>query len=124
MDKDLLNKELERCRYWIDSALVYSGGTHVFEDVAEAVHAGKMQLWPADDACMITEIAAYPRKKILHGFLAGGNMKTIEKMRGDAEKWAELQGCSAVSIAGRAGWERVFKKYGWELAHTVLVKEL
>ena len=124
MDKDLLINELERCKVWIENALLYSGGTHDFVDVVDAVLEGRMQLWPAEDACMVTEISVYPKKKILHGFLAGGNMKRIEEMRGDAEEWAKLQGCSAVSIAGRAGWERVFKKYGWEFAHTVLVKEL
>jgi hypothetical protein len=39
--------EMERCRPWIEDALEYSGGTHVFDDVVSGVTSGRMQLWPA-----------------------------------------------------------------------------
>ena len=58
--------ELERCRGWIDAALEYGGGTHIYEDIVEAIVEGRMQLWPAKDSCLITEIIVYPRKKVLH----------------------------------------------------------
>ena len=41
-----MDKELERCRDWIEAALEYSGGTHDFIDVAEGIYKGTMQLWP------------------------------------------------------------------------------
>ena len=47
--------ELERCRVWIEAALEYGGGTHLFEDIAEAISEGRMQLWPAKDSCIVTE---------------------------------------------------------------------
>ena len=33
--------ELQRCRQWIEAALEYSGGTHLYEDVVTAVVEGK-----------------------------------------------------------------------------------
>ena len=105
-------------------ALNFSGGTNDFDDVAQSVMEGRMQLWAAEDACAVTEIAVYPKKKVLHTFLAGGKMGTIVDMQHDAAKWAKLQGCTSMSIAGRAGWERVLSKHDWEPVHVVLSKEI
>lgn len=105
--------ELERCRPWIEAALERSGGTHLFEDIVEAVAEGRMQLWPAPDACAVTEIIVFPRKKVLHVFLAGGKMETIVDMNDSAVEWAKSLGCEGMSIAGRKGWVKVLKKKGW-----------
>ena len=32
-----LNEELNRCRPWIEAALSYSGGTHLYEDIVEGI---------------------------------------------------------------------------------------
>ena len=69
--------ELARCRPWIEAALEYSGGTHDFIDVAEGLHKGTMQLWPAPKGCIVTEIVVYPKKKLLNVFLGGGELDQI-----------------------------------------------
>ena len=69
-----LREEMERCREWIEAALEHGGGTHDFDDIYEAVSSGYMQFWPADDACAVTEVITYPKKKVLHIFLAGGTL--------------------------------------------------
>ena len=71
---------IEQCRPWIDDALEYSGGTHTFEDVYDRILDGKLQLWPAERGCAVTEIVVYPKKKVLHVFLAGGEMDQIIDM--------------------------------------------
>jgi hypothetical protein len=63
---------VEKCKEWIEAALEYSGGTHTIEDVEDAIRSGRMQLWPAERACAVTEIVVYPRKTVLHVFLGGG----------------------------------------------------
>ena len=55
--------ELQRCKGWIESALEYGGGTHIYEDIVTAIVEGKMQLWPAENSCLVTEITKYPRKR-------------------------------------------------------------
>jgi hypothetical protein len=105
--------EFERCRPWIEAALEYSGGTHVYQDIVDAVTEGRMQLWPAPRGCAVTEIVLYPRKKVLHVFLAAGEMDQLFDGIDDATKWAKGQGCTAITLAGRLGWQRVLKPLGF-----------
>ena len=119
-----IQDELERCRPWIQAALDRSGGTHFFEDIVQAVMEGKMQFWPAPDACAITEIIVFPRKKVLHVFLAGGKLETIVDMNESAVAWAKSLGCDGMSIAGRKGWIKVLKKKGWTESFTSLALEV
>ena len=114
--------ELHRCRGWIEDALQYSGGTHVFEDVARSVLSGQMQLWPAQRGCAVTEIVVYPRKKVLHVFLAGGEMDQLIEMIDSAASWGRAQGCSGMTMAGRHGWAKVLSKHGWSSVMTVMEK--
>jgi|TARA_R100000482_G_scaffold91188_1_gene37485 hypothetical protein len=109
-----LDKELDRCKPWIEAALDRGGNTHIFEDIVDGVKKGLMQFWPADDACAVTEIICYPRKKVLHIFLAGGNMDTIVDMDESAVHYAKLSGCTGMSVAGRKGWQRVLDKKGYK----------
>ena len=117
-------QELMRCRDWIEGALQYSGGTHTFRDVFEAVVEGRMQLWANDESCAVTEIVVYPKKKVLHVFLAGGRMEGITEMQESAEVWGKSQGCSAMTIAGRKGWSRVLADYGYKEQFVTLAKEI
>jgi hypothetical protein len=121
---DELEQELNRCRKWIEGALEHSGGTHTFDDICGMVRSGALQFWPADDACAITEIIFYPRKKVLHIFLAGGNMDTIVDMNASAEHFAKLNGCTGMSVAGRRGWSKVLSHKGYSESHTTLSKEI
>jgi hypothetical protein len=119
-----LDAELERCRPWIEAALRRSGGTHLFEDIVSAVKAGTMQFWPAEDACAVTEIIVYPRKKAFHVFLAGGRMETIVDMDESAIHFARLNGCTSMSIAGRKGWQKVLEGKGYKPVLTSLGKDI
>lgn len=115
---------IDRCRPWIEAALAYSGGTHTFKNVSDSILSGTMQLWPADKACAVTEIVLYPSKKVLHVFLAGGEMDQIIDMQKSAEIWGRNQGCTSMTIAGRSGWKRVLAKHGYEEKFVTLAKEL
>lgn len=116
--------ELIRCRPWIEAALAQGCGTHTFEDVAEGIRTGVMQLWPAVDACAVTEIAVYPQRKMLNCFLAGGNMARLKAMAPAMEEWARLQGCDGTELTGRRGWSRALADLGYREAAIVMRKEL
>jgi len=116
--------ELARCRPWIEAALEYSGGTHNFDDVAEALASGKMQLWPAPKGCIVTEIVVYPRKKVLNVFLGAGELDQLMDMHKDVIAWSKAQGCVAVTITGRYGWKKPLTKHGWKPLHASYVKEI
>jgi hypothetical protein len=116
--------ELTRCRPWIEAALEYSGDTHSFDDVAEALASGKMQLWPAPKGCIVTEIVVYPRKKVLNVFLGAGELDQLMDMHKDVIAWSKAQGCVAVTITGRHGWKKPLTKHGWKPLHASYVKEI
>lgn len=116
--------DLTRCRAWIEAALEYSGGTHNFDDVAEGLASGKMQLWPAPKGCIVTEIVVYPRKKVLNVFLGAGELDQLMDMHKDVIAWSKAQGCVAVTITGRHGWKKPLTKHGWKPLHASYVKEI
>jgi len=118
-------EDMLRCRPWIEAALDRGESrTHDFEHIVEAVLCGKMQFWPAPDACAITEITVYPKKKVFHIFLAGGNMDTIIDMNESAELFGKHNGCTGMSISGRVGWKKMLADKGYKPSFTVLTKEI
>ena len=119
-----INEELERCKDWIEAALERCGGTHEWSDIVEGIHSLRYQFWPAEKGCAVTEIIMFPKKKIFHVFLAGGEMDQIVDMNDSAAQFAKAQGCDGMSIAGRKGWSRVLKNEGWTESFTTLAKEL
>lgn len=118
-------EHLERLRQHVEAALEYSGGTHRFEDVLEMVEKNQLQVWPATQSIVLTEIIVYPRLKNLHYFLAGGDLDELSRMRPMIESWGKSIGCTRVSLAGRRGWAKTFlKDEGYSPQWTVLAKQL
>lgn len=117
----LLFNEVTRCKPWIEAALRRGLGTHEFEDVASAIMAGKMQLWPASSGCLVTEIKEYPRKKVIHLLFAGGKLADVLKMTDDALDWAKSLGCTMALAEGRKGWGRAYES---EHVCTTIKKDL
>ncbi|MDA8788855.1 hypothetical protein N9M91_02145 [Porticoccaceae bacterium] len=117
-----LLEELIRCKPWIEAALEYSGGTHNFDDVAAGVMSGQMQLWPAPEGMIVTEIVTYPRKRVLNIFLASGELNQILDFHTNVQDWAENQGCSAFTMSGRRGWVKALKNHGWQESFTTMAK--
>lgn len=111
-------------RELIESALAYSGGTHTFEDVQEMVATGRAQLWPAPRGVAITEIVEYPRKRVLHIFLAAGEMDQLLDMIESAERWGRTQGCTSLTMSGRMGWQRVLDKHGFKPLLVTMEREM
>jgi len=119
-----LQQEMLRCKKWLEAALDVGGNTHSFIDVAEKVISGHLQLWPAEKGCVVTEIIVYPNKKVLHFFLAGGELEQITDMQDDIIEWAKAQGCQEMSLSGRLGWKKALKNLGWEQKSVILQREI
>lgn len=119
-----MTQPLEAYEAQICAALHYSGGTHTFSDVRDAVQAGSLQFWPGPQSVIITEIIDYPRKRILNFFLAGGNLAELEAMYPLVDEWGRAQGCSGAITLCRKGWKRTFltRSQGWTETHVQLEK--
>lgn len=65
------------------------------------------------ESAVVTEVAQYPQKKILRYFLAGGNNinNWLEPIQEKIEKFAKLNNCNSIEVAGRKGWARKLKGY-------------
>lgn len=111
-------------RKYIEDALGYSGGTHTFDDVKQAIIEGRMQLWPGAKSAAVTEIIQYARKKVLHIFLAGGDMDELLDMIDSATAWGRDQGCGGLTMSGRRGWERVLGKHGFRPVMIVMERDI
>lgn len=118
-----LANELIRCRPWIEAALDHSR-THDFGDIVRGCFAGEYQLWPAPKGCLVTEIATFPKRKLLHVFIAGGDMDEVLAIADAAMEWGRAQGCEAMTMNGRMGWQRVLGKRGWESSFVTMERAI
>ena len=119
-----LTEELVRCKIWIENALAYSGDTHSFDDIALGVLCHRYQLWPLKNSCAVTEFITYPRQKHFHVFLAGGTLNEILELNEPFAQFARANNCTAMTIAGRPGWEKILDKLGWDYQFTTLKREI
>lgn len=117
--------EFRRLQSHIEAALEYSQGTHTADDVLEQISTGELQLWPGQNSVVVTQIITFPRKKVLHIFLAGGNQKELKEMDPYVVQWAKDQGCTALTFTGRLGWSRSeMREIGFELTHVMMSKDI
>ena len=119
-----LSPDLERCKPWIEAALVHCNGTHEWDDIVAGIASSKMQLWAAPRGCIVTEIVVYPRKKVINIFLAGGELDQIMDMEHDIGLWAKSHGCTGGMMTGRLGWKKPLTENGWKLQHVHFHKEI
>lgn len=120
-----MSQDIADFRSQIDAALVYAGGTHLFEDVKALVDAEKAQFWPGINSCVVTQIDYQPRRRVYNIFLAGGDLAEIERMTPLILQWGYEQGCTVATFTGRRGWERTFlTRTGWTPEMTMFAKEL
>lgn len=108
----------------LESAIVHCGGTHLFEDVVDMVETGQMFFWPAEKSCLVTEVVDYPRKRLLHVFLAAGSLEEIKRMEPSIRAYGEYLGCDAVTLSGRKGWTKALKDMGYAHVHTTMGREI
>jgi hypothetical protein len=114
----------------IGRAIEHADGRYEIADVLAAVLARDMQLWIAVDArsmaveaACVTEIVAYPREKRCGlVFCAGREADRWIRHLPEIADWAREQGCAALELQGRPGWERLLRD--WQKTHVLLRKRL
>jgi hypothetical protein len=101
----------ERAKPHLQAALDASGNTHSLDDVLEGVYSGEFQFWHSPDAYCVTQICEHPLKKVLHFWLAGGNVKSLMKVIEPVVcEWAlKERGCDEAEsgLKFRRGWDRL-----------------
>lgn len=91
--------------------------TYDIMDIEKGLQENRFQLFISwnnkVESAVVTEIAVYPRAKVLRYFLAGGtNLDNwLEKIQQVIEKFAKKNNCTQVEVAGRKGWVKKLKGY-------------
>lgn len=101
--------EWDRCAPYVQAALDHAGNLFDVDDVLRLIEDGKAQFWPGKQCAVITEIKQYPKKRLLHVWLGGGDLDELTVMANYVREYAKHVGCDAITIQGRPGWQKVFK---------------
>jgi hypothetical protein len=116
---------LEEARQYLEPALSYAGGTHLWEDIVQGVAEQRYQFWPGNRSAIVTEIIEYPRRRVLHYFLAGGTIPALQAMLPNIDDFGRRHGCTSATLCGRLGWTRSFlMQEGWKPTVVTMMKEL
>ncbi len=104
-------------------ALERSGGTHTLQDMIDQIENERAQIWCNEDACIVTEVNDTPRKRVLHFWLATGDLDAVIALSGKVLVWGKEQGCDMATLTGRRGWNKTAPQ-GWTSVMTVMTREL
>ena len=102
--------------------------TYNIMDIEEGIKKERFQLFISwnngVESAVVTEIASYPRAKILRYVLAGGsNLENwLDQIQQVIEKFAKRYNCTQVEVAGRKGWVKKLK--GFKEKAVLLSKEI
>lgn len=108
----------------IEAALDRAGRTHSLGDVIRQVIAGQAQIWETDGALIVTEIHEAPRARVLHFWVATGELDAVVALSEVVLEWGARNGCSQATLAGRKGWERVLAGAGWSPRLTLMGRSI
>lgn len=126
MEVSLVPKEfVEGCwsqvEGYLEGAAKYTYGRYNVQDIKDCITDYDHQLWIAFEndkiyGAVVTEIANYPRCRILAMQFTGGvELKKWKKpMLEILQRWAKDNGCEKIESPGRPGWARVFRDDGYE----------
>lgn len=120
----IVHRELARCREWLQPALERAGEDD-WSDLEAAVLRNSAQLWPGREAAIVTQIDEGPCGRVMHGWLAGGDLEEIiGELIPRAEAHARANRCTSATIEGRKGWERALAPAGYAFRSLTLQKAL
>lgn len=115
---------------WIEIACRKSKYRYLPEDIYKFLLDREMQLWvwkkQTIEACCVTEITNYPRKKYAQIRIGcGRNRKDWQQCVLTLEEWAKSEKCDGIESIAREGWWKAFYRFlkGWEKTHIFIEKE-
>ena len=112
----------KRCRPWLLAALQPECGTET--TLLADLEMGLAQLWVGEGAAMVTQCVDEAEGRVLHVWLAGGDLAEILRLKPGVEAWGRAHGCLSVTLSGRKGWARVLRHLGFEKVGDELVRRL
>lgn len=115
--------EFERCRAWLEAALAIDAESTADELLAELL-AGRAQLWPGDDGCVVTQCLLSSEGPSIHAWCGGGKLDAMVALRPGIEAWGRSMGAIFATIDSRPAWDRLYGPFGYVREGGVLRKRL
>lgn len=98
------------CRHWLAPAM----GPELEEgDLINELLLGRAQIWPGENAAIVTQLIDTDGKRFLHVLLGGGNLNELAAMQFGLAAWGRAMGAEWASINGRRGWARALLAFGF-----------
>ncbi len=117
--------DFDRVSKYIEAALAYGHEQLTLDEVRDFVRTGKYQLWAGVSSVIVTELVDYPRERVLHFTLAGGNQPELRAMLDPILAWGKSKGATRATLLGRLGWQRSFlPQVGWKTTRVVMERSL
>jgi len=107
----------------LEKAIARDGG-YTLGDVLVEIQAQRAKLWEAPGAVIVTQVHDFPRQRVLHFWLAAGELDALFELEKTVLEWGKGVGCTRATIAGRRGWARVLASRGWEAEQTLMGRTL
>jgi hypothetical protein len=115
VDPPLVKDIWPHVRSLVKSAIDRTGLCN-FGDVEREVLGGLQQLWlvwngTAIEAAVVTQLVLINDRKICILVACGGRGRNWPSLMAGIEQFARNEGCRAVRIIGRKGWQRILADY-------------
>jgi hypothetical protein len=134
----LLAVSSETCRDWwpivkrvLAPTFARSEVCESMEDLADALARKDAQLWVELNAggdvtgAVVTRLIRFPKGLHVQVMYAAGRFHSGWGNWLDIiETWGKNQGCIAIEVLGRKGWERIFISHGYAHAYSVIRKAI
>jgi hypothetical protein len=115
---------LARLYIKLQQALDHAGNTHTIADVVRLAQEGRAQWWGDEHGSIVTELVAYPRRKVVRYWLAAGELGRVLALEERVNRWAKAEGANRAVLLGRPGWRRWAPARGWQPEGVILAKDL
>jgi hypothetical protein len=97
----------------LDRLLDRMGGLYTLGDILERLGDGRMQSFARGNSFAVTEVGAFPRRKVLDILVAVGDLGDCVRLHDDIVRFADRQNVSLVRAYGRRGWMPWMADRGW-----------
>ena len=113
----------EEIQEYVKNCAKFTYGRFTEQDILRDVLSKDQQLWVSFDTetkvivgFLITEVVEYPQVKMLVMHFTGGQdfKSWVPDGLPKIQKFARDNGCIKIESHGRAGWEKMWKEYGYK----------
>jgi hypothetical protein len=106
MTAHLYRRKLER-------VLDRMGGLYTVQDILSAIAVGKMQSFVEKNSWAITQIAEYPKARVLEIVAVVGDLDDLRELHDKILEYARDMNVGVINSYGRKGWLPDAKRRGW-----------